>query len=115
LAGEILTRPGYPWYLVDTDGKLRGIPPGVPERIFKPDRHPRTDVPLEICGAEQDLSPDAALITAGDAVRPWFLFTNGVRYGLGPGIPDKYQLDGNKLHPIPDVILSRIPWPGDWH
>ncbi|GIF43926.1 hypothetical protein BC793_13249 [Actinoplanes xinjiangensis] len=114
MAGEILTRPDYPWYIVDKAGYLRGIPPGVPDRIFTPGIHPRTDVPLETCAMGQDLSSHAAIITANDAVRPWYLYTNGKKYGLRPGIPEKYHLDGNKLQTMTVAILDGIPDGGLW-
>jgi hypothetical protein len=113
-AGALLTRPGYPWYIVDKDGYLRGIPPGVPERIFPDGIGPRTDIPLELCGFGPDLSSDASLLTAGDAERPWFLFTNSKKYGISPGMPERYNFPRSKLQLIPAAVLDQIPDGGLW-
>jgi hypothetical protein len=113
-AGEVLTRPDYPWYIVDKDGYLRGIPPGVNGRLFADDLRPRTDVPLELCGLGEDLGSDAVVLTASDALRPWFLYNKGKKYGISPGMNVRYHFDRSKLQLIPAVVLDEIPDGGPW-
>jgi hypothetical protein len=112
-AGEVLTRPGYPWYLVDRFGNLRGLPPGVPDRIFAEPYKLRTDVPLEVCGLGEDLSADAAVVTAGDATRPWYVYTQGKKYGISPGCTG-YHFGRSKLQLWPASVLDPIPDRGLW-
>lgn len=109
MAGELITRPDFPVFIIDREGYRRGINSADTfNRIFRSWDRIRHDFPLELCPERAPLSLDAQLITAEG--RPVFLFTNGEKRGITDGrFMDKYHFTWGKVQVVSIGILDAIP------
>lgn len=114
-AGERITRPGYPTYLVDPWGSKRGIQHwSTSDALFTAGAPVRMDIPLEICPDGEVLSLDAHLISAPGG-RPTYLYTNRKKYGITSGhIMRKYHFDPAKIRLVAGSVLDDIEDGGYW-